>query len=66
MGKVSNAMDDCGTILSFANPFRFEEENADPDEVRQVFGSAIEVLGDEFMDEKIFGAYARYEAKLKE
>ena len=53
-------------ILSSTNSFRFEEENADPDDVREVFGSAIEVLGDEFMDEKLFGEYARFEAKLKE
>ena len=55
-------------ILSFANPeSRFEEENGgDADEVREIFGLAIEALGDEFMDEKLFMAYARFEAKLKE
>ena len=45
---------------------RFEEENGTSDLVRQVFGMAIETLGDEFMDEKLFIAYARFEAKLKE
>ena len=45
---------------------RFEEENGTSDLVREVFGIAIETLGDDFMDEKLFIAYARYETKLKE
>ena len=45
---------------------RFEEENGTSDLVREVFGMAIETLGDHFMDERLFIAYARYEAKLKE
>ena len=45
---------------------KFEEENGTSLLVRDVFGSAIEALGDDFMDEKLFIAYARYEAKLKE
>lgn len=45
---------------------RFEEENGTSDLVREVFGMAIETLGDEFMDEKLFIAYARFESKLKE
>ena len=45
---------------------RFEEENGTSELVREVFGTAIETLGDDFMDEKLFIAYARYEAKLKE
>lgn len=45
---------------------RFEEENGTSDLVREVFGLAIETLGDDFMDEKLFAAYARYESKLKE
>ena len=45
---------------------RFEEENGTSDLVREVFGMAIEALGDHFMDERLFTAYARYEAKLKE
>ncbi|MCJ1352143.1 MAG: NineTeen Complex (NTC) component [Icmadophila ericetorum] len=45
---------------------RFEEENGTSDLVREVFGMAVETLGDYFMDERLFIAYARYEAKLKE
>jgi crooked neck len=45
---------------------RFEEEYGTSDLVREVFGSAVESLGDEFMDERLFIAYARFEAKLKE
>ena len=45
---------------------RFEEENGTSDLVRKVFGLAIETLGDHFMDERLFIAYARFEAKLKE
>jgi len=45
---------------------RFEEENGTSDLVREVFGMAIETLGDNFMDERLFIAYARFEAKLKE
>jgi len=45
---------------------RFEEEFGTSDLVREVFGTAVEALGDDFMDERLFIAYARYEAKLKE
>ncbi len=45
---------------------RFEEEFGTSDLVREVFGMAIETLGDDFIDERLFTAYARYEAKLKE
>ena len=45
---------------------RFEEEYGTSDLVREVFGTAVESLGDDFMDEKLFIAYARFEAKLKE
>ncbi|EON61372.1 pre-mRNA-splicing factor CLF1 [Coniosporium apollinis CBS 100218] len=45
---------------------RFEEENGTSDLVRDVFGMAIETLGEEFMDEKLFIAYARFEMKLRE
>jgi crooked neck len=41
-------------------------ENGTSDLVRDVFGTAVETLGDDFMDEKLFMAYARFEAKLKE
>ena len=44
----------------------FEEENGTSQLVRDVYGVAIEALGNDFMDEKLFIAYARYEAKLKE
>lgn len=45
---------------------RFEEEFGTSDLVREVFGMAVEALGDDFIDERLFIAYARYEAKLKE
>lgn len=45
---------------------RFEEENGTSQLVRDVYGVAIETLGEDFMDEKLFIAYARFEAKLKE
>jgi crooked neck len=46
---------------------RFEEENADMENVRDVFSSAMEVFGDgEFIDERIYVAFARYETRLKE
>ncbi|KAF2151963.1 TPR-like protein [Myriangium duriaei CBS 260.36] len=45
---------------------RFEEENGTSDLVREVFGMAIETLGDDFIDEKVFIAYARFESRLKE
>ncbi|KAJ2905102.1 pre-mRNA-splicing factor CLF1 [Zalerion maritima] len=48
---------------------KFEEEYGTSDLVREVFGMAVEALselGDENVDEKLFIAYARFEAKLKE
>jgi crooked neck len=46
---------------------RFEEENADAENVREVFSSAMETFGEgEFMDERIYVAFARYETRLKE
>ncbi|KAI0025461.1 cell cycle control protein [Xylariomycetidae sp. FL0641] len=45
---------------------KFEEEFGTSDLVREVFGEAVEQLGDEFVDERLFIAYARFEAKLKE
>ncbi|KAK5673884.1 NineTeen Complex (NTC) component, partial [Elasticomyces elasticus] len=45
---------------------RFEEENGTSDLVREVYGAAIEMLGEDFMDEKLFIGYAKFEAKLKE
>jgi crooked neck len=45
---------------------KFEEDNGTSDLVRDVFGTAVETLGDDFMDEKLFMAYAKFEAKMKE
>ncbi|KAL6911157.1 TPR-like protein [Trichoderma evansii] len=45
---------------------KFEEEYGTSDLVREVFGTAVETLGDEFVDEKLFIAYSRFESKLKE
>ena len=45
---------------------KFEEENGTSQLVRDVYGIAVETLGEDFMDEKLFIAYARYETKLKE
>lgn len=45
---------------------RFEEENGTSDLVREVYGAAIEMLGEDFLDEKLFIGYAKFEAKLKE
>lgn len=45
---------------------KFEEEYGTSDLVREVFGTAVETLGDDFVDEKLFIAYARFESKLKE
>ncbi len=45
---------------------KFEEEYGTSDLVREVFQTAIESLGDELVDERLFIAYARYEAKLKD
>jgi crooked neck len=45
---------------------KFEEDNGTSDLVRDVFGTAVETLGDDFMDENLFIAYAKFEAKLKE
>ncbi|KAL1897071.1 NineTeen Complex (NTC) component [Sporothrix stenoceras] len=45
---------------------RFEEDFGTSDLVREVFDTAMESLGDEYVDEKLFMSYARFEAKLKE
>ena len=45
---------------------KFESEHGTVSLTREVYGVAIETLGDDFMDEKLFISYARYEAKLKE
>jgi crooked neck len=45
---------------------RFETDNDRSDLVREVFAQAIEVLGDDFMSEKIFIEFARFECRMKE
>ncbi|OAA39703.1 cell cycle control protein (Cwf4) [Metarhizium rileyi] len=45
---------------------KFEEEYGTSELVREVFGSGVEALGDDFVDERLFIAYARFESKLKE
>lgn len=45
---------------------KFEEEFGTSDMVRDVFQLAIESLGDEYVDERLFIAFARFESKLKE
>lgn len=45
---------------------RFEEEYGTSDMVREVYGMAIESLGDDFADEKLFISYAKFETRLKE
>lgn len=49
---------------------KFEEEFGTSDRVRDVFDQAIQAiiqrLGDDAVDERIFIAFARFEAKLKE
>lgn len=45
---------------------RFEDEHGNPDDVREVFTLAISTLGEEFIDERIFIEFARYETKQKE
>lgn len=39
---------------------RFEEEFGNEDNVREVYTIAVDTLGEEFMDERLFIAYARY------
>ncbi|KAI5294131.1 NineTeen Complex (NTC) component [Ascosphaera acerosa] len=45
---------------------RFEEEYGTADAVREVYSAAIEALGDDFVDEKLFIGYAKFETRLKE
>ncbi|KAK0733382.1 hypothetical protein B0T26DRAFT_16155 [Lasiosphaeria miniovina] len=49
---------------------KFEEEYGTTDTVREVFQTAIQtiadLMGDDAVDEKLFIAYARYEARLRE
>lgn len=54
------------TAVNYLKWARFEEENADAENVREVFSAAMEIFTGEFMDERIFVAFARYETRLKE
>jgi crooked neck len=45
---------------------RWEAENGTTDLVREVYTMAIETLGEDFMDERIFIHFAKFEIKLKE
>jgi crooked neck len=45
---------------------RWEAEHGTTDLVREVYTMAIETLGDEFMDERIFIQFAKFEIRLKE
>lgn len=45
---------------------KFEEEFGTTDMVRDVFNLAIESLGDDYADERVFIAFARYESRLKQ
>lgn len=45
---------------------KFEEQHAHIDEAREVYSRAIEFLGDEYLDEKLYLAFARFEEHQKE
>ncbi|KAF2002918.1 TPR-like protein [Amniculicola lignicola CBS 123094] len=45
---------------------KFEEESGTSDLVRNVYETAIEELDTDFADEKVFMAYAKFEARLQE
>lgn len=45
---------------------RWESEHGTTDLVREVYTMAIETLGDDFMDERIFIQFAKFEIRLKE
>ncbi|KAJ1883263.1 NineTeen Complex (NTC) component [Coemansia sp. RSA 1722] len=44
----------------------FEEELGEYDRVREVYGMAIDRLGEEFIDQHVFISFAKFEARLKE
>ncbi|KAJ2715921.1 NineTeen Complex (NTC) component [Coemansia spiralis] len=44
----------------------FEEEQGEPDRVRDVFGRAIDRLGEAFMDQRIFISFAKFEVRARE
>ncbi|KAF2405272.1 putative Pre-mRNA-splicing factor clf1 [Trichodelitschia bisporula] len=45
---------------------RFETEHGTTDLVREVFAAAIEELGEDFLSERIFIEFAKFESRLKE
>ncbi|CAG8712942.1 7224_t:CDS:2, partial [Cetraspora pellucida] len=45
---------------------KFEEEQNNLEKCREIFSQAIEILGDDHMDQKIFVAFAKFETRLKE
>lgn len=45
---------------------KFEEEYGMSDFVCEVFGIVVEILGDDYVDEKFFIVYVRFEVKFKE
>ncbi|CAG8553836.1 6359_t:CDS:10 [Funneliformis caledonium] len=45
---------------------KFEEEQNDLEKCREILSHAIEMLGEDHMDQKIFIAFAKFETKLKE
>ncbi|CAG8738257.1 8215_t:CDS:10, partial [Dentiscutata erythropus] len=45
---------------------KFEEEQNNLEKCREIFSHAIETLGDDHMDQKIFIAFAKFETRLKE
>ncbi|KAJ1985933.1 NineTeen Complex (NTC) component [Dimargaris cristalligena] len=45
---------------------QFEEENGNLDKVRGIFTTAIGALGDDFMDQKLYVAFAKFEIRAKE
>ncbi|KAJ1928687.1 NineTeen Complex (NTC) component [Tieghemiomyces parasiticus] len=45
---------------------RFEEGNGNLDQVREIFTAAIGLLGDDFIDQKLYVAFAKFEIRAKE
>jgi crooked neck len=45
---------------------RFEEQHVRPDSAREVYERAIQFLGEEYADEKLYSAFARFEENQKE
>ncbi|KAK9675192.1 NineTeen Complex (NTC) component, partial [Basidiobolus ranarum] len=45
---------------------KFEEDQNNIDKVREIFSEAIEYLGDDHIDQRIFITFAKFETRLKE